>query len=152
MLGVRFRSWPAWTRRPFVSTLNLNGRKLSVIPPLRHYTTDAEENSEGQEPFEDFGDYEVILPQEPFVFGVSHIHARQVPESIVKPPYALTIDGVPDQTPRRDSGKIKLGGEAESKVRQAALLAKKVREFAGMQVKVRVESRFYAIQSCPSIL
>lgn len=143
MLGVRFKGRPTWTR-PCISTVN--GRKLPAKVPLRRYTTNEEENEE-ENPggFEDFGDYEVILPQEPFVFGVSRIHARQVPEDIVKPPYALTVDGIPDQTPRRDSGKIKLGGEAESRVRQAALLAKKVREFAGTQVKVRVESKYCAI-------
>ncbi len=139
MLGVRlgFRNRPAWTRRPLISPFSLNGRNLRAIPPLRRYTTDADDDPEGQEPFEDFGDYEVILPEKPFVFGVSHIHAREVPESIVKPPYALTADGVPDQTPRRNSGKIKLGGLAESRIRQAAFLAKRVRHFARRQVEVR---------------
>ncbi|PPQ92749.1 hypothetical protein CVT25_003858 [Psilocybe cyanescens] len=95
--------------------------------------------TEENEEVHDFGEYSIILPEEPFVFGVSHIQKRQVPEYIRRPPYALTPDGsVPGDGPRRDSGKIKLGGEEESLLRQAAKLAKKVREFAGAQVKVGV--------------
>ncbi|PPQ78873.1 hypothetical protein CVT26_011836 [Gymnopilus dilepis] len=86
----------------------------------------------------DFGSYSVILPEEPFVFGVSHIESRTVPAHIVKPPYALTSDGMPDPKSRQDSSKIKLGGEEESRLRAAARLAKEVRVFAGSLVKVGV--------------
>lgn len=81
--------------------------------------------------------YNVILPTEPFVFGVSHIQPRFVPDHVVKPPYARGIPVPIEDGPLQDtSGKIELGGEAELKIREAALLAKKVREFAGTQVKV----------------
>ena len=83
-------------------------------------------------------DYNVILPTEPFVFGVSHIQPRFVPDHIVKPPYARSIPVSTEENPLEDNGKIELGGEAELKIREAALLAKKVREFAGTQVKVRL--------------
>ena len=83
-------------------------------------------------------DYSVILPTEPFVFGVSHIQPRSVPDHIVKPPYARGIPVPTEVNPLQESGKIELGGEAELKIREAALLAKKVREFAGTQVKVRL--------------
>ncbi|KAJ7146328.1 methionyl aminopeptidase [Mycena epipterygia] len=78
-----------------------------------------------------FGSYAVILPDEPFVFGVSHITPRSVPEHIVKPPYA---GGSPDL--QDVDGKIQLGGEPERRVRAAAILARQVREFAGALVKV----------------
>jgi methionyl aminopeptidase len=83
-------------------------------------------------------DYNVILPTEPFVFGVSHIQPRFVPEHIVRPPYARGIPVSAEEAPPQDSGKIELEGEAELKIREAALLAKKVREFAGTQVKVHL--------------
>lgn len=83
--------------------------------------------------------YNVILPPEPFVFGVSHIQPRSVPDHIVKPPYARGGNQnttVVEEIPIQDGGKIELGGEAELRIREAALLAKKVREFAATQVKV----------------
>ena len=83
---------------------------------------------------EDDSNYNVILPSEPFVFGTSHIQPRTVPDHIVKPSYARGVLETPLQ---QDTKKIELGGEAELKIREAALLAKKVREFAGTQVKVR---------------
>lgn len=56
----------------------------------------------------------------------------------MKPPYARGIQVPTEEIPLQDRGKIELGGEAELKIREAALLAKKVREFAGTQVKVRL--------------
>ena len=83
-------------------------------------------------------DYNVIFPTEPYVWGVSHIQSRLVPDYIVKPPYARGISVPTEEIPQQDRGKIELGGEAELKIREAAILAKKVREFAGTQVKVRL--------------
>ena len=84
--------------------------------------------------------YSVILPVEPFIFGVNHIQPRVVPDHIVKPTYAKGIPIPTVEIPLQDhhDGKIELGGEAELKTRESALLAKKVREFAGTQVKVRL--------------
>ena len=84
----------------------------------------------------DFGDYSVILPPEPYIFGVSHIVPRSVTPNIVRPHYALP--GSNDiETDKGGDGKIVLGGEAEFRLREAAKLAKKVREYAGKLVKVR---------------
>ncbi|KAJ7292720.1 peptidase M24, structural domain-containing protein [Mycena rebaudengoi] len=82
---------------------------------------------------ESFGEYSVILPAEPFVFGVSHITPRTVPKNIAKPPYAGG-----SAVPQDVDGKIQLGGDAERRVRAAATLARKVREFAGTLVKANV--------------
>ena len=82
---------------------------------------------------EDFGNYNVILPEEPFVFGVSHIQPlRPVPSHIERPYYA----SVPPTEEPKGNGKIELGGEEEAKLRDAASLARNVREFAGTLVKV----------------
>ena len=82
--------------------------------------------------------YNVILPTEPYIWGVSHIQPRLVPDHIAKPPYARGVPVPTEKNPLQDRGKIELGGEAELKIREAAILAKKVREFAGTQVKVRL--------------
>jgi methionyl aminopeptidase len=88
------------------------------------------------------GTYSVILPSEPYVYGVEHITPRRVPPNIVRPHYSST--GIPDDAeyyPKvEDDGKIVLGGEAERRLRAAARLAKKVREYAGNFVKVCHES------------
>ncbi|KAF8967476.1 methionyl aminopeptidase [Flammula alnicola] len=120
----RLQRWPS-TLTPKTTLVR------NQLARIRRFSTETE-----TETFEDFGDYSIILPDEPFAFGVSHIRPRRVPDHISKPPYVLNLGGVPDERPQRDSGKIKLGGEAESRIRQAALLAKTVREFAGTQVKV----------------
>jgi methionyl aminopeptidase len=81
-----------------------------------------------------FGSYSVILPDEPFKYGVAHITPRSVPKNIPKPSYA----GGPPALQDAD-GKIQLGGEAERRVRAAATLARDTREFAGTLVKVESE-------------
>ena len=59
----------------------------------------------------------------------------------MRPPYALGNSASPLEDPLQNNGKIKLGGVEELKIRQVALLAKKVREFASTQVKVCVYVR-----------
>ena len=108
----------------------------------------------------DFGDYSIILPPEPFVFGVSHIERRQVPSHILRPPYArqgpllpqpsseenqqqpLASEQVLLEKTQKNKGKegsdrrIVLGSESEVRIREAGRLAKKVREYAGSLVQV----------------
>lgn len=90
---------------------------------------------------DDFGDYSIILPEEPFVFGVSHIRPRTVPSGIVRPPYAIPGRVKKENDPKHGDpyegdGIIQLGGEDERRLRNAAKLAKKVRDYAGTLVKV----------------
>lgn len=90
-----------------------------------------------EEALEDsFGLYSVILPDEPFVFGVSHIKPRDVPSHIIRPPYALSDSSQERPDPEDADGRIPLGSEAERKLRNAASLARDVREYAGRLVKV----------------
>ncbi|TEB32290.1 Creatinase/aminopeptidase [Coprinellus micaceus] len=58
------------------------------------------------------------------------------PSHIPRPPYATIGKLTPEEQNFR--GKIQLGGEQEQGVREAAALAKKVREYAGSLVKVGV--------------
>ena len=117
--------------------LRLNRRLLarSLVQPTRTRccvsttTTTSALNNDA----ENFGDYNAILPEEPFVFGVSHIQPlRPVPSYIERPYYA----SVPPSEEPKGNGKIELGGEEEAKLRDAASLARNVREFAGTLVKV----------------
>ncbi|KAJ7069055.1 methionyl aminopeptidase, partial [Mycena belliarum] len=80
-----------------------------------------------------FGSYAVILPPEPFVFGVSHIIPRPVPQNIPRPSYAGG-----SQTYQDVDGKVELRGAPERRLRAAAALARDIRDFAGTLVKVNV--------------
>lgn len=98
--------------------------------PYRNFATTEQE-------VEDFGNYSIILPEEPFVFGTEHISQRIVPSHIPRPAYANRPGGaVSTQTPTKDSGKIRLGSEEEVGLRAAAKLARQVREFASSLAKV----------------
>ncbi|KAF9004333.1 peptidase M24, structural domain-containing protein [Cyathus striatus] len=88
---------------------------------------------------DDFGAYSVILPEEPFVFGVDHISPRSVPAHIKKPKYAdKKLDSTGEYGGPTPEARISLGGEDESGIREAARLARDVREYAGSLVKVGV--------------
>ncbi|KAF8204478.1 methionyl aminopeptidase [Mycena galopus ATCC 62051] len=76
----------------------------------------------------------VILPEEPFVFGVAHITPRSVPQHISRPAYAGGSSTVPQDV----DGKVQLGGDAERRLRAAAKLARNVRIFAGTLAKAGV--------------
>jgi methionyl aminopeptidase len=114
--------------------LRLTRLARSFVQPTRTrrcvYTTTTNSLSNDAEVF---GNYNIILPEEPFVFGVSHIQPlRPISSHIKRPSYA----SVPPTEEPKGNGKIELGGEEEAKLRDAARLARNVREFAGLLVKV----------------
>jgi hypothetical protein len=111
-------------------------RSVSSTPGHRDTVARDEENDTSELDAEVFGSYSVILPPEPFIFGVSHIPQRPVPSHIARPPYVTTsAHGQP--VPSGD-GRIQLGSPAEWRLRRAAQLAREVLEYAGTLVKVRV--------------
>ncbi|KAG6917687.1 hypothetical protein DXG01_001662 [Tephrocybe rancida] len=84
----------------------------------------------------DFGDYDIILPDEPYVWGVSHITPRSVPTHIERPFYARPDYNEGHKDPELNAYEnITLGGEVEERLRNAASLARKVRDYAGTLVK-----------------
>ena len=90
-----------------------------------------------------FGTYSVILPPEPFVFGVSHIPLRPIPAHIPRPSYVVTpsIHGDSTHAGRGSSsstgdGRVQLGSLEEQRLRRAASLAREVLKYAGTLVKV----------------
>jgi len=89
--------------------------------------------------------YDVILPPEPFVFGVAHITPRTVPPHIVRPPYVTNPDSA---SKGYRNALIKLDSEEEEKLRAAARLAAKTRDFAGTLVRVSSSQR----RSCTPLI
>ncbi|KZT70283.1 methionine aminopeptidase [Daedalea quercina L-15889] len=100
----------------------------------RSYSTDDPPSGEEEEEDYDFGSFDVILPEEPYVWGVAHIQPRAVPPHIARPPYAR---GEPVRVPLQDLP-MRLGGEDEHKLRGAAKLARDVLRLAGELVQVGV--------------
>lgn len=113
---------------------------------LREYSVHALESPDQLEEIEDFGNYSIILPPEPFVFGVSHIKPRQVPDGIIKPPYVHNNGNETLEGANKPESIVELGGEAELRLRNAAKLAKKVREYAGSLVKVSFFLMFFILR------
>jgi len=107
----------------------------------RHRTVTDDEGNDISEPDTDpeyFGDYSVILPPEPFVFGVAHIPRRPVPSHIPRPPYVTSSTSHPSTLSGASSDdRIQLGGSEERRLREAARLAREVLEYAGTLVKVK---------------
>lgn len=104
----------------------------------------------------DFGHYSVILPPEPFIFGVSHFKPRLVPPHIPKPPYADISTIAENEADKYEGGgglrggkreRIALGGESEFRIREAAKLAKKVRVYAASLAQVCVSVHLKRIVS-----
>ncbi|KAJ3773056.1 methionine aminopeptidase [Lentinula raphanica] len=126
-----------------LSSKRTTGQYLQGFQRLsRSFSCSTPNTPEDEEPFpltDNYGLYSVILPEEPFVFGVSHIKPRAVPEHIARPSYARINRSLREdvQNNAEDAdGRFPLGGEAEQKLRSVASLAKDVREYAGTLVKV----------------
>ncbi|OCH94501.1 methionine aminopeptidase [Obba rivulosa] len=90
-----------------------------------------------------WGEFNVVLPKEPIVWGVSHIVPRAVPAHIRRPGYAClsrSDQGSEIPEPLSEhwaSRRIQLGSETEVGLRAAARLASDVLKYAGTLVKVR---------------
>jgi hypothetical protein len=117
--------------------LRSSGPTHSIGSPKRRYTSNGDNISELDDAF--FGIYSVILPPEPFVFGVSHVAQRLVPPHIPRPPYVTPSSGV-GATSTSGDGRIQLGSSGERRLRSAARLARSVLEYAGTLVKVKDRS------------
>jgi methionyl aminopeptidase len=116
-------------------------RSTRIIPRVWSYSRCFSKPTHHKDYF-DFGDYSLILPAEPYVFGVSHIVPRSVPSSIVQPNYVLDDTATLDAPSTDKDQKIVLGGSSEFLIRRVARLAKTVREYAGKLVQVRLAILF----------
>lgn len=143
MLGS-WRSLRVVTLRPrarLVSTFQSPGRfgvRRSVSStPWSHCTVPHHEESDPSK-LDGFGTYSVILPPEPFIFGVSHIPQRPVPSHIARPSYVTpSAHGQSNPCISSSDGRIELDSPGEWRLRRAAQLAREVLEYAGSLVKVK---------------
>jgi len=101
------------------------------------------------------GDYAIILPPDPPVWGTSHIIPRTVPEHILRPPYASATETDSEDPflgdPYEGDGRICLRSEAETSLRAAATLARNTLQWIGPQVQVQstvlsLASLFYSLE------
>ncbi len=139
--------------RPVSANLRISSRPWRHRPPTltRHLSSPAagkhehEPESETVQPSEHdsrYGFYSVILPEEPFVWGTSHIIPRGVPPQIPRPPY-VPDPSDPDEgqrsvMDRRMGTARKLITDPEDlvRLRRSARLAAKVLQYAGTLVQV----------------
>ncbi|KAI0782600.1 methionyl aminopeptidase [Abortiporus biennis] len=91
---------------------------------------------------QDQGDYEVILPEEPYTWGTSHITPKIVPDHIKRPAYNWETDpGTNENVFRERFGLILpiLKGSSDDKLlRESARLARRVLNYAGTLVKTGI--------------
>lgn len=105
-------------RKYHETTIHSHGHNTFSPSSKRPRTKDMDSAREWQDmddgDLEDFGDYEILLPPEPPIFGVSHISPRSVPRHIPKPPYARVDSNVTQETPSdsKDSIEDHTGGSA----------------------------------------
>lgn len=83
-----------------------------------------------------FGDYNLVLSDNPTARGVSHIALKTVPDHIVRPPYALSKSGSPPSINGTDS-RIVLGSGDEARLRAACKLARQTLTYGHSLVRVR---------------
>ena len=123
---------------------------------IRAYSASAI-NGQDNVPEDDFGDYSIILPPDPPIFGTSHITPLDVPAHIARPPYALLRvasnktglheEETPSQSndteidpyvtdPYSGDGRIELGSEDEACLRHAASLARDTLNVVERLIKV----------------
>ncbi len=113
-------------------------RSVSSTPGHHGTVPHDEENDASELGAEFFGTYSVVLPPEPFIFGVSHIPQRSVPSHITRPSYVThSAHGQSNPCASSGDGRIQLDSPGEWQLRRAAQLAREVLEYAGTLVKVK---------------
>ena len=117
-------------------------RSVSSTPVHLGTVPHDEENDTSELGAEFFGTYSVILPPEPFIFGVSHIPRRPVPSHIARPSYVTpSTHGQSNPCVSSGDSRIQLDSPGEWRLRRAARLAREVLEYAGTLVKVKAGVR-----------
>ena len=97
---------------------------------------DTNEHDKGDESlqFEDDGEYDIVVPKDPYARPVFP-PPRPVPAHIIRPPYALN-DGSSTWSGSTRPMRITMGTDEETKLRRAAKLARRVLNYGGTLVKV----------------
>ena len=92
---------------------------------------------------EDHGVYDIVFPEDPLAAPTRRSPTRHVPPHIARPPYVPTTDLTQRIRQMRESvmpksSIIRLGGDEERKLREAARLAEQTLKYAGTLVQVCV--------------
>lgn len=124
-------------------------RPAVVLPNLRrHITSESTERPQAAELSEHdlkYGFFDVILPEEPFVWGTSHIIPRGVPPQIPRPPYVpdptlSRPDAVGEERTSKAKRRFITDEEDLQKLRRAAKLAAETLQFAELLAQVSARS------------
>lgn len=142
---LRFNFVQPLSTRHTLQNLQTTLNRRAVLSHKRRHGTLTSEPVEDPHDALNFGEYSIILPEEPYVFGVSHIKPRAVPKGITLPEYAKPGYVVDNQDRISQPERIVFGGMAERRVREAGDLARRVLEYAGKLVRVRREFRCRAL-------
>ena len=131
----------------------------SSLPGRRHASSEPGHDPQASKHDLRYGFFDVILPEEPFVWGTSHIIPRGVPPQIPRPPYVpdpSCPDAVWDERHSRAKRKFITSEDDLKKLRRAAKLAAETLQFAELlaQVSVPVVSPIPEANasSCPCVL
>ena len=126
-------------------------KRLSASGVVRSFGTNSRtaesalQEEEGEQPLqlEDDGEYEIIVPKDPFARPMFPPPLR-VPPHISRPPYA-TPESLEKQSKAgyfaeayTGDGRIVLGSEDEAKLRRAAGLARRILNYAGTLAVVSI--------------
>jgi methionyl aminopeptidase len=122
-----------------------NPRAFSVAAPVRTalptdatLRTGAEDPSTWDDPdsIPDFGQYNVVLPEEPFVYSTAHIPRRLVDARVPRSPYAADGSSAAAYAGEDTPVRLSMNRHHVQDLRRAARLAKETLEYAGALVQV----------------
>ena len=122
-----------------------SGPRLQLLQALQRRIDEDDANDDEDLKLEDHGNYSIVLPQDPLAESSRRAPTRNVPSHIARPPYVPTRDLTQRIRQMRESvmpksSIIRLGGEEEKKLRQAARLAEQTLKYAGTLVQVSTSS------------
>ena len=127
---------------PHVGHVPIRRTRPPALWYFRRHVTSESNQPQASEPSEHdvrYGYYDVILPEEPFVWGTSHIIPRGVPPQIPRPPYVpdpSNPDALRKEDPSRAKRKLITDREDLQKLRRAARLAAETLQFAELLAQV----------------
>ncbi|KAI0089231.1 peptidase M24, structural domain-containing protein [Irpex rosettiformis] len=132
------KSYPIPSRSFFASQAHQNPQHQNIVQqPTEECSIDEDEV---ELKLEDHGSYDIIFPSDPLAAPTSRSPTHHVPSHIVRPSYVPTSDLTQRIRQMRESvmpksSIIRLGGEEEKKLREAARLAEQTLTFAGSLVQ-----------------
>ena len=138
----------------FKDAPNLGAKPRKISPLFRRHVTNVScpslrrsvmtifgQNNKQEPEIDDPGDYEIIIPPDPPIWGVKDITTRDVPNHISIPVYAIPGRIIEESNPYHGDpymgdGRIELNSEDEKKLRRANNLAKRTLAKASELIRV----------------